>query len=270
MTGLIDIGANLTHDSFDRDRDEVVERATAAGLTRIIVTGTSVTDSQHAAALARRYPDTLYATAGVHPHHAKTFDVNSANQLAALAAQPQVVAIGETGLDFFRNYSTPAEQIYAFEAQLGLAARLELPVFLHQRDAHDRFMEILQPARAELLGGVAHCFTGDADELAEYLALDLYIGITGWICDERRGQHLKGLVSHIPLERLLLETDAPYLLPRDLAVKPRGRRNEPALLAHILDVVAKCLDLTPGELAHATSANAERLFRLSPQPERAR
>ncbi len=262
MAGLIDIGANLTHDSFDRDRPQVIERALAAGLTHIVVTGTSALASEQAVALARQHPGVLSATAGVHPHHADSFTPEVMERLGELAQLGAVVAIGETGLDFFRNYSPPAAQRHAFQAQLQLARQLQLPVFLHQREAHDDFMAILQPARADLVGGVAHCFTGDERELGDYLALDLYIGITGWICDERRGHHLRALVSRIPLDRLLLETDAPYLLPRDLSVKPAGRRNEPALLAHVAQVVADCLGIPAGDLARLTSDNAQRLFKL--------
>ena len=205
----------------------------------------------------------MTATAGVHPHHASQFTRDTVDELTRLTERPAVVAVGETGLDFFRNYSSPADQTQAFISQLDLAQAVGLPVFFHQRDAHDEFMAILEPVRANLVGGVAHCFTGDERELADYLALDLYVGITGWICDERRGHHLRELVRRIPLDRLLLETDAPYLLPRDLPKKPPGRRNEPALLPHILDVVAECIGLAPSELAQATTANAQRLFNLA-------
>ena len=265
MPDLIDIGANLTHDSFDRDRPEMLQRACAAGIKHMIVTGTSAAGSTAAAELAVAHPELLTATAGVHPHHASEFTAATAEHLESLAGRREVVAVGETGLDFFRNYSSHEDQTRAFQAQLELAEQLQLPVFLHQRDAHDEFMAILQPARTRLVGGVAHCFTGEDRELAEYLDMDLYIGITGWICDERRGHHLRDLVKQIPADRLLLETDAPYLLPRDLPEKPRGRRNEPALLAHILDVVASCLEMPAAELARTTTANARRLFAL-PEP----
>ncbi len=262
VVNLIDIGANLTHDSFDRDRAQVLQRAWDAGVNHIVVTGTSGQASAAAAALAARHPGQLSATAGVHPHHASEFADSTSELLAALTARPEVVAVGETGLDYFRNYSTPRDQRRAFEAQLDLAAEVQLPVFLHQRDAHDDFMAILEPARGKVAGGVAHCFTGEQRELSEYLALDLYIGITGWICDERRGHHLRRLLKQIPLNRLLLETDAPYLLPRDLVEKPPGRRNEPALLAHIAAVVASCLEVPIAQVAEATTANARRLFGL--------
>lgn len=259
---LIDIGANLTHDSFDRDRDDVLERAAAAGVRRLVVTGTSVAASAAAAALAESMPGRLFATAGIHPHHAAELDDASIDALAALLAKPGVVAVGECGLDFFRDFSPRAAQHAAFEAQLELAAATGHPVFLHQRDAHAEFVATLASIRARLAGGVAHCFTGGPDELAAYLDLDLHIGITGWVCDERRGAALRDALPRIPLDRLLIETDAPYLLPRDLEPRPKDRRNEPRFLPQVLKRVAAETGRDAGELAAAATANAERLFRL--------
>jgi len=260
---LIDIGANLTHDSFDADRDAVLASAAARGVTRIVVTGTSVTSSVQAAALCEVHPKSLFATAGVHPHHAAEFDQHTAVALRSLLAAPQLVAVGECGLDFFRDYSPREAQRRAFAAQLELAAEVRKPVFLHQRDAHDEFVAMLAPHRASLVGGVAHCFTGGPKELEAYLALDLYIGVTGWVCDERRGAELRAAVPLIPLERLLIETDAPYLLPRNLKPPPRGRRNEPQFLAHVLERVAALREQPVDVVARATTANAERLFGLA-------
>jgi len=262
MFDLIDIGANLTHDSFDADRDAVLARAAAAGVARIIVTGTSVTSSVQAAELCDAHPNKLFATAGVHPHHAAELDAHTSAALRSLLAAPQFVAVGECGLDFFRDYSPRDAQRRAFAAQLALAAEVGKPVFLHQRDAHDEFVAMLAPARASLAGGVAHCFTGGPRELEAYLKLDLYIGVTGWVCDERRGAELRAAVSHIPLDRLLVETDAPYLLPRDLRPKPQSRRNEPQFLAHVLERVAALKDQPVDVVARATTSNAERLFGL--------
>jgi TatD DNase family protein len=262
MHALIDIGANLTHDSFDTDRAAVLEHAAAAGVGRLIVTGTSVTNSVQAVELCAAHPGMLFATAGVHPHHATEFDAHTSRALRALLSNPAVVAVGECGLDFFRDFSPRAAQRHAFAAQLELAAETGKPVFLHQRDAHAEFVEMLAPLRARLAGGVAHCFTDGPTELAAYLDLDLHIGVTGWVCDERRGAKLREALPHIPLERLLLETDAPYLVPRDLVPQPRGRRNEPKFLAHILERVAEGMNRSVEEVAAATTANAERLFRL--------
>ncbi|HUQ52251.1 MAG TPA: TatD family hydrolase [Gammaproteobacteria bacterium] len=263
MHDLIDIGANLTHDSFDADREAVLARAAAAGVARIIVTGTSVTSSVQAGALCETRPQTLFATAGVHPHHAADFDAHTAAALRSLLAARAFVAVGECGLDFFRDYSPRLAQRQAFEAQLELAATVRKPVFLHQRDAHDEFVALLKPVRGRLVGGVAHCFTDGPRELEDYLDLDLYVGVTGWVCDERRGAQLRAAVPLIPLDRLLIETDAPYLLPRDLAPKPQSRRNEPHFLVHVLERIAALRNQSAEALAAATTANAERLFGIA-------
>ena len=262
MTDLIDIGANLTHESFDRDRAEVLREARAAGVRRMILTGTSVTESVRALELAKAYPGQLFSTAGVHPHNAKGFDAYSGDALTGLLAQEQVVAAGECGLDFYRDFSPRDAQRHAFREQLEIAADTQLPVFLHQRDAHDEFVELLRPVRNRLCGGVAHCFTGTAKMARDYLDLDLYIGVTGWLCDERRGGDLLDAVRHLPLDRVMIETDAPYLLPRDLPEKPRGRRNEPRFLPHILVRLAEAMNRSVDEVAEATRRNAEQLFAL--------
>jgi TatD DNase family protein len=255
---VIDIGANLTHASFCDDLHDVVARARSAGVESIVVTGTSVEESAQAAQLAARHG--LWSTVGVHPHNAKDFDARTIPQLRKLAADARVVAIGECGLDFNRNYSPHPAQEDCFVAQLQLGIELGKPLFLHSRDAHPRFSQILssyKPAKA-----VAHCFTGEREELRAYLDLDLYIGITGWICDERRGKHLFELVREIPRDRLLLETDSPYLTPRDMKPQPKARRNEPAFLPHILKTVARALGRPAEEVATETTRNASTLFSL--------
>ncbi len=259
---LIDIGSNLTHESFDADRDAVLARAAAAGVTRQIVTGTDLDSSTQGTALASAAPGVLWSTAGFHPHHAAGFDAERAAAIADLAARPQVVAVGECGLDYYRDFSPRDAQRRAFEAQLDLAARVHKPVFLHQRDAHDDFVAILRNHRAALAAGVAHCFTGGRRELEDYVALDLVLGIPGWVNDERRGASLRESVPHIPPGRLLLETDAPYLLPRDLTPPPKSRRNEPAFLAHIARTVAHLRGDDLEALAARTTINAIELFRL--------
>ncbi len=259
---LVDIGANLTHDSFDHDRPAVISRAAAAGITRIIVTGSTVDSSRAALAMAKAFPGRLFSTAGVHPHHAAEFGPETAPQLVEIATDPQVVAIGECGLDYFRDFSPRPAQKRAFVRQLGLASAMGKPVFLHQREAHDDFLAILREQIAELVGGVAHCFTGTRGEMEAYLELGLYIGVTGWICDERRGDDLRAAVNALPLERVLLETDAPYLLPRTLGGKTSSRRNEPAFLPAVLETTARCMGVSAAALASASTGNAERLFGL--------
>jgi TatD DNase family protein len=259
---LIDIGANLTHDSFDDDRDAVIERAREAGVRRMILTGSSEQDSRDAARLAEAWPGKMYATAGVHPHHASDYTDALHAAISSLAAHESVVAIGECGLDYFRNFSPPERQREAFRRQLEIAAETKLPVFLHQRDAHRDFLEILAPAMPDITRAVAHCFTGGEDELNAYLELGLYIGITGWICDERRGAGLQGIIEQIPLQRLLIETDAPYLLPRTLRPKPKTRRNEPMHLREVLRVIAAATGRPESVIAAATTENAEQFFAI--------
>ena len=262
MRPLIDIGVNLAHDSYDGDRDAVIARALAAGVVQMIVTGSSAASSRAAISLSRQHPGQLFATAGVHPHHATELTAAVLAELRQLALEPQVVAVGECGLDYYRNYSPRAAQQQAFHRQLELAGESGKPVFLHQRDAHEDFIAILREHGATIAGGVAHCFTGGAAELESYLELGLAIGITGWICDERRGSHLLQLVRRIPAERLLLETDGPYLLPRDLIPKPASRRNEPVYLPHIAAVVAQARGEPLETLARSSTEAARRLFRF--------
>jgi TatD DNase family protein len=257
---LVDIGLNLAHDSFDHDRDHVVAGALAAGVRHMVITGSTLESSRDAIDLARAAPGMFRATAGIHPHHAREFRDDDVPALRALMLAPEVGAAGECGLDYFRNFSPHADQERVFRLQLELAAETGRPVFLHQRDAHDAFMSILHEYRPRLAAGVAHCFTGDERELRDYLDLGLSIGITGWICDERRGHHLRELVRLVPLDRLMIETDAPYLMPRDLHPKPTGRRNEPKYLPHILRTVAACRGEPPDAVAKATTRNALAFF----------
>jgi TatD DNase family protein len=260
---LIDIGCNLTHDSFDDDREQVIEAAFQAGINQIIVTGASAEGSRDALQLARQWPGHLFATAGVHPHRASAYDDDTDQLLRELASHPEVVAIGEAGLDYFRDFSPRVDQRSAFEQQIQIAIDTGLPFFLHQRDAHADFIAILKEYRDRLNEVVVHCFTGSQAELHECLDLDFYIGITGWICDERRGTHMKDYMKDIPSDRLMIETDAPYLKPRNLRPKIKSHRNEPRLLPWILGTLAACRHEHPEALAEITTRNARAFFRLS-------
>ena len=259
---LIDACFNFTHESFRKDEAEVLTRAKAAGVRAMIVPGSSIADSAEAIERSAAHPGVLFPAAGVHPHSAKEWCDDSPEALRSLLRNDAVVAVGETGLDYYRNFSSRRQQLRAFEEQLNLAESAGLPLFLHQRDAHDDFIAALR--QATVTDAVVHCFTGNRNQLDAYLELGLYVGVTGWICDERRGTRLKDLVKAIPQQRLLIETDAPYLLPRDLPreQRPRNRRNEPAFLAHVGARVAECLGVSPTELARRTSTNALRLFRI--------
>ncbi|MBZ6389817.1 MAG: 3'-5' ssDNA/RNA exonuclease TatD [Pantoea dispersa] len=260
---MFDIGVNLTSTQFAKDRDQVVKRAREAGVTGLLITGTNALESQQARQLATRHAGYCWSTAGVHPHHASEWSAETASTLRRLADSEQVVAIGECGLDFNRNLSAHEQQEYAFDAQLQLAAELQLPVFLHCREAHERFLAVLQPWLPKLVGAVVHCFTGTRDELEACLALGLSVGITGWVCDERRGMGLRDMLPLIPADRLLLETDAPYLLPRDMRPRPTSRRNEPCFLPHIVQQVAHWRGEQPDALAARVDHNARQLFRLA-------
>jgi TatD DNase family protein len=257
---LVDIGLNLTHESFDHDRDRVVAEAVAAGVGHMVVTGSTLESTRAAIAIVRSAPGRFRATAGIHPHHAREFHAADVPELRRLMHEPGIGAAGECGLDYFRNFSPHEDQERVFRLQLELAVETGLPVFLHQRDAHHAFCAILGDYLPRIRAGVAHCFTGEACELDDYLSMGLSIGVTGWICDERRGQRLRDLARRIPLDRLMLETDAPYLLPRDLTPRPKSRRNEPRHLTHILAAVAACRPEPAAAIAEATTRNAMAFF----------
>ena len=264
MRALVDIGANLAHESFAHDCAAVIQRARSSGVKRIIVTGSTIESSRQAVALARQHHHTLFATAGIHPHHAMDFDEHSGRTIGEMAVLPEVVAIGECGLDYYRHFSPRAAQLHAFAEQLAVAAICAKPVFLHQRDAHADFVAVLREHIQRLPGGVAHCFTGTRAQMDEYLGMGLSIGVTGWICDERRAADLRDAVAGLPLDRVMIESDAPYLLPRNTGRKPATRRNEPAYLPAVLLTTAHFMGVDAEELAAATSENAARLFGLPP------
>jgi TatD DNase family protein len=259
---LIDIGVNLTHESFAHDLPDVLHRAERAGVHRMVVTGTSVASTEGALALRAVHPHRLFATAGLHPHHASEYDAATHAALRELATQPGIVAVGECGLDFYRNLSPREAQLKAFAGQLELAVELQLPVFLHQRDAHADFMAVLRDYRPRLKDGIAHCFTGQRNELEDCLAANLAIGVTGWICDERRGKHLLPLVPWIPAHRLMIETDAPYLLPRSLRPAPSTRRNEPSFLPEVAMTIARARNESVEQMAASSTAAAVAFFGL--------
>lgn len=270
---LIDIGANLTHRTFDYNLNEIIERAGNAQVNDIIITGTSLNHSRKAIDLVSKWNGydkrvRLYSTIGIHPHEAtrtKSFDYRQ--QLIHLLENNRtnqtVVALGECGLDFDRNYSLHDDQREVFEIQLQLACQYNLPLFLHERSASKDMLDILRKYSSNgNFRGVIHCFThGSLDILREYLALNLYVGITGWVCDHRRGQDLAKIVSNIPLDRLVIETDAPFLIP---ATHPRPwpKFNEPSLLPLVVKKLSECYSISPDEIARHTTENAKRLFNL--------
>ena len=259
---LIDIGCNLTHESFHDDREAVLERAKAAGVVQMVVTGASEEGSRSALALTQSHAGVLFATCGVHPHHAHDYTSDTDSVLRELAVHSLVVAVGETGLDYFRDLSPRAEQRSAFERQLQIGIDTGLPLFLHQRDAHADFIGMIREVRDQLSRLVVHCFTGTQKELHECLDYDCFIGITGWICDERRGTQMLDYMKDIPANRLLIETDSPYLKPRNLRPRVKTHRNEPQWLPWIAAALAGSRGETVEALAAYTTENARRFFNL--------
>jgi len=269
-TLLIDTHAHLNSPRFQSDRERVIERAAAAGVKAIINVGASLASSQAAVALAEAYPQ-IYAAVGVHPHDAKTLTGNMLEELRALALHPKVVAIGEIGLDFFRDLSPRDKQRQAFKQQLALASEIGKPVIIHDRDAHSGIMAILRrwacPERRSAYGrrvegghnpvGVLHCFSGDLAMAQEAIELGFCISIAGPVTF-KNARRLRELVRQLPLEKLLVETDCPYLAPHP----HRGKRNEPAYVKFVAQEVARSKGLSLETVARVTSGNAQALFAL--------
>ncbi|CAN5919729.1 TatD family hydrolase [soil metagenome] len=257
---FVDIGVNFHSAQLVLLTDQLLMRARAANVTQILATGTSVASSRLALELARANPGTVFATAGVHPHGAKSYDTSTSRELTELWACPEVVAVGECGLDYNRNFSTPQAQRMAFEQQLSVAVETGKPLFLHCRDAFTDFHDMLAPVMADGARGVVHCFTGNRAEAEAFLAMGLDIGITGWVTVLQRGQALREALPAISLDRLHLETDAPYLFPKN-AEKRRGH-NEPANLPWVAASVAELMGRDVDEIVRACSSNSRRMFNL--------
>ena len=261
---FIDI-ANLTHESYEKDMEQVLDRALTQGVKKIIITGACPHSNQEAIKLTERFQAhkiELYTTLGIHPHEAKQFNHQIAKDILACSAITQVKAIGETGLDFYRDLSPRNVQEHAFTEQLSIAAETGLPLFLHEREAHERFFTILKSHRDQLGKLIVHCFTGNKKALFRYLDMDCFIGLTGWITDERRGQHLLPLIKNIPLHRLLIETDAPYLLPHTIQPKPATRRNEPMFLPEVFAKLKRYRSEDSTTLMQQLYSNANDFFNL--------
>jgi TatD DNase family protein len=252
---LVDAGVNLSNHQFDEHHDEVLQRAAQAGVKQMLLIGCDLQSSQASLQLAKRH--SLLCTSGIHPHDAKTADTALEQQLTLLASHPEVVAIGECGLDYNRDFSPRDVQRAVLRRQLALAETLNMPVYLHERDASKDMLAILSEYSVK---GVLHCFTGDKLSLQSYLEKGLYIGVTGWVCDERRGEQLQSLIPSIPLERLLIETDAPFLLPRTIKPKPKSRRNEPSYLTYVCQQIADLKGCEFTEVAKQTTLNFQQLF----------
>lgn len=263
MPQYIDIAVNLIGSALEKNIDDVIQRAVAHGVSPLIVIGSNMNESAQAIEQCKQFPNQLFCTAGIHPHHASDWQSDSYEGIKQLAAAHQVVAIGECGLDYNRDFSPRPMQQKAFEAQLALAVELQMPVLMHERDAHDDFLAILTQYRSSLPAALLHCFTGNQKSLDAYLNLDLHLGITGWVCDERRGQELAQLVPQIPDNRILIETDSPYLLPRSMRPKPKSSKNEPQYLPYISEFVASLRSQSPECFAAQTYQNSVDFFGLT-------
>ena len=258
---LFDSHCHLDDPCYDRDLDAVLTRMKTAGVARAMIVGVDGASSEKAADMARR-EDMLYAAVGVHPHEAKTCTEELISRLWKRAVQPEVRAWGETGLDFNRMFSPQTVQEHWFIRQLAVAADCNLPVILHERDSNGRFLEILKSHLTGRRGGVVHCFSGTRSEMTQYLDLGLYIGITGILTIKQRGRPLRRLAPLIPSDRILIETDAPYLTPAP--EKNRSRRNEPAFVRSVLFKLAEVRGQAPEALAEALWENTCRLYDIAP------
>jgi len=260
----IDIGINLTNKQFQNDIDDVVQDALDADVSQMILTGTSVRNSEESAKIARQYPGVLYATAGIHPHDAKSFDAQSISKLRKLLELKHVVSVGECGLDFDRDFSPRNKQEECYKAQLELAIEVQKPLFLHERSAFNSFMNITKDYLPQLPKAVVHCFTGTLQEAKTYLDNGFYLGFTGAISDAKRFGHLKEVIQYVPLDRMMIETDAPFMLPKNvpnsLLKKYHERRCEPAFLPYVAGTIAQFKGITLAKVAEETTRNSKSFF----------
>ncbi|WP_394130183.1 TatD family hydrolase [Shewanella maritima] len=262
MANYIDIAVNLLSPQFADKIDNVINDAASHQVSPLIVIGSDIQESLDANSLCQQYPQQLYSTAGVHPHHAKDWDEHSEQIIKQLCQQEHVVAVGECGLDYNRDFSPRAQQRDVFAKQLAIAAEINMPVLMHCRDAHDDFIDILSQYRPHLPNALLHCFTGNHEQLTECIAQDIYIGVTGWVCDERRGKELAELVPLIPNNRIMAETDSPYLLPRSMRPKPKSSKNLPQYLPYIVEYMANLRQQNVAEFAQHCYQNSQHFFGL--------
>lgn len=258
----IDIGVNLAGKQFHKLEKKVLDDAAKAGVNKIISISNSLNEARSNIYLCKKLGSTLKCTIGIHPHNAKKFTKSDEGLIRTLVSKnrDKVAAIGECGLDYNRNFSSKEKQKECFVAQIRLAEELGLPLYLHDRDASEDLIAILKECQYTG-GGIVHCFTGTKKYLDEYLEMGFFIGITGWVCDERRGQGLAKLVPSIPLDKIMIETDSPWLKPRTLKGKDgKERWNYPKFLPEVAKKVAQCYGIAVEELSEHTIKNYEQLF----------
>lgn len=261
MNTYIDIGINLTNKQFYNEHDEIINRALDNGVEHMILTGTSVRGSKESAEIAEDYLDILFSTAGIHPHDAKSFNNESISELRKLLQQEHVISVGECGLDFDRDFSPRPVQEKCYKAQLELAIDVNKPLFLHERSAFKRFNDITDEYLSQLPETVVHCFTGTLDEAKIYLDKGFYLGFTGAISDEKRFKHLEDVIRYTPLDRMMIETDAPFMLPKNMP-RLQNRRNEPSFLPYVAQSIAHLKKMSISEVADETTEVARKFFRL--------
>ncbi len=260
MAGFVDIACNFTHDSFKDNLEEIIANAELEGVEKFVLLCASLNDLKPIKIIQNKSPEKYFVSAGIHPHHATEIrEINYDDLLAKLCSiNPNV--IGETGLDYFRNISPPDVQRKSFKIHIEIAKELNLPLYLHQRDSHKDFINIIKENRNNFPKFVVHCFTGTQEELNDYLDLGAYIGLTGWICDAKRNIELRKSIKNIPIDRMMIETDCPYLIPKNLPNKPKKNINEPKYLPHIANEIAELIGMKIEELKLATRSNAIEFF----------
>ena len=254
-----DIGANLTHESFKKDLDMVIKEAKLNKVKKICITSTTIEDTKISLKISEKDQDFFITTCGIHPHYADTFKESNIKEIKQLSEHTSVKAIGETGLDFNRNFSKKENQILCFKSQIEIAQELNLNLFLHQRDAHKDFMNCFNNVDLKV-NAVVHCFTEDKEKFYEYLDRGFWIGFTGWICDPVRGKHMIDLISNMPLDRIMIETDSPYLMPKNLKIK--GRRNEPKFIVEVAKRIASLQNKSLEDISQIFFENSLKFFDL--------
>ncbi len=253
-----DIGVNLAGKGFIGKVDNTVQESHRNGVKYLICISNNMKEAWRTSNLVKTHPG-VYGTAGIHPHRADQFNDNTLKDLRTILKNPKIVAIGECGLDYNRMFSPKEIQIKCFEEHLKLAIELGKPVYLHERDAHDDLYKILEKHMPNLRGAVIHCFTGTSEAVQKYVKLGCYIGTTGWITDPKRGEGLRQAIKHIPLDRLMVETDAPWLTPFVNGQRV-DRTSKPAHVKHVCRKVAELLGQDEELIVNTTYNNAIRFF----------
>merc|ERR1711962_41683 len=275
VLNLIDCGVNLANPKFSRDTDQAIARALATGVNKMVVTGLKMVGSKYAVILSKSHPKICYSAVGVHPHFVKEdWLEKTGDELEELIKLPHVVAVGECGLDYNRNFSPVEDQLKAFTKQVELAVKHKKPLLVHEREAGEKILEVLGAYEGRLPPVIIHCFTGAIDQLKVYVERGFFIGVTGFLCKEKHGQHLRQAIEDgaLPLDRIVVQTNAPYMIPNTPKeqIDPVSKvllescwiENEPCTLQVIVRCIAKCLNLQPAQVAQQCLDTANRIFKF--------